>query len=142
MDQLPFELQHLIFALVDLSDVPNLRLACKTFANVGLDYLLPEVEITFSRKSFDRLAEIVKHPILSHRVKSLFYHIDVLREHYNWDEWMRAIGDKLLYGINTVNSWMPRTPAFGAPKRDWRLYRRNRAKATSPEWLYTEKMRC
>ncbi|KAL8904187.1 MAG: hypothetical protein Q9171_007136 [Xanthocarpia ochracea] len=139
MDQLPFELQHLIFTLGDRSDVRNLRLACKTFANVGLDYLLPEVEITFTQKSFDHLAEIVKHPILSHRVKSLFYHIDLLREHHNGDEWMRAIGDKLLYGINTVNRWMPPMPAFDAPKRDWRLYRRNRAKANSPEWVYTEK---
>ncbi|KAL8914342.1 MAG: hypothetical protein Q9172_007102 [Xanthocarpia lactea] len=139
MDLLPFELQHLIFTLVDRSDVPNLRLACKTFANVGLDYLLPEVEITFTRKSFDHLAEIVKHPILSQRVTSLFYHIDVLREHHDKDEWMRAIGDKLSFGINTVNNWMHPRPTFDAPKRDWRLYRRNRAKAHSPEWIYTKK---
>ncbi|KAL8859649.1 MAG: hypothetical protein Q9178_003763 [Gyalolechia marmorata] len=139
MDRLPFELQHLIFALVDRSDVRNLRLACKTLAHVGLDYLLPEVEITFTRKSFDHLAEIVRHPILSHRLKSLVYHIDVLREHHDKDEWMQAIGDRLLFGINTFNSWMPPRPASDAPKRDWRLYRRNRAKAFSPEWIYTEK---
>ncbi|KAI4284356.1 MAG: hypothetical protein L6R38_001462 [Xanthoria sp. 2 TBL-2021] len=95
---LPLELHHHIFALVDRSDVPNLREVCKTFANVGLDYLLPEVEITFTRKSFEHLAEVVKHPILGRRVKSLVYHIDVLKTHYSSGEWMRGIGGALYMG--------------------------------------------
>ncbi|KAL8849728.1 MAG: hypothetical protein Q9221_005338 [Calogaya cf. arnoldii] len=138
MDRLPFELQCLIFGLVDRSDVPNLRRACKTFANIGLDYLLPEVEITFTRKSFDHLAEVVKHPILAHRVKSLVYHVDVLKEHRSKEEWMRAIAGTLDMGING-NSWKPRMPHRDAPKREWRLYYRNVAKACDPEWRYTEK---
>lgn len=95
---LPLELHHYIFALVDRSDVPNLREVCKTFANVGLDYLLPEVEITFTRKSFQHLAEVVKHPILGRRVKSLVYHIDVVKTHKSSGEWMRGIGGALYIG--------------------------------------------
>lgn len=101
---LPLELHHHIFALVDGSDVPNLREVCRTFADVGLDYLLPEVEITFTRKSFDHLAEVVKHPILGRRVKSLVYHIDVLKTHHSRDEWMRAIGGAL---DMCIKGWSP-----------------------------------
>ncbi|CAO1596295.1 hypothetical protein XANCAGTX0491_000146 [Xanthoria calcicola] len=135
---LPLELHHHIFALVDGSDIPNLRKTCRTFANVGLDYLLPEVEITFTRKSFEHLAQVVKHPILGRRVKSLIYHIDALKPHHNKDEWLREIGASLYTGMNS-NSWKPCTPAQNAPEREWRLYRRNHTKACSPKWRFTGK---
>ncbi len=70
----------MIFAAVDVGDVPNLRLTCKSLGEVGLEYLLPEVELLFTLKSFDRLRQISEHPALSRHVKSLVYRIDSLGE--------------------------------------------------------------
>ena len=132
---LPLELHHHIFALVDDLDIPDLRETCRTFANVGLDYLLPQVEITFTRKSSDNLAQVVKHPTFGPRVKSLVYHIDALEPYRNKDEWLQAISDSLYLR----DSWKSRMPAQNAPEREWRLYHRNHTKACSPEWRYTQK---
>ncbi|KAI4283782.1 MAG: hypothetical protein L6R38_001947 [Xanthoria sp. 2 TBL-2021] len=78
LDRLAPELQHMIFAAADTCDVPNLRLTCKSLGAVGLEYLLPEVELLFTPKSFDRLRGISEHPTLSRHVKSLVYRTDSL----------------------------------------------------------------
>ncbi|KAL8848257.1 MAG: hypothetical protein Q9221_006730, partial [Calogaya cf. arnoldii] len=87
LDRLAPEIQHMIFAAADIDDVPNLRLTCKSLGAIGLEYLLPEVELLFTPKSFDRLRGISEHPVLSRRLKSLVYRVDSLKTCHAIDDW-------------------------------------------------------
>ncbi|KAL8773648.1 MAG: hypothetical protein Q9209_001414 [Squamulea sp. 1 TL-2023] len=138
MHHLPPELQHLIFELVNYSDISNLRLVCRTFASVGLDHLLPEVELTFTRKSFDRVAEIARHPGLRHCVKSLIYYIDTLPPHSDQFGWFQLVR-RVIWLQRSGYRLLPLRPAESASEREWRLYRRNYDKWMSLEWWYTKK---
>ncbi|KAL8642841.1 MAG: hypothetical protein Q9226_008461, partial [Calogaya cf. arnoldii] len=91
LDRLAPELQHMIFAAADTGDVPNLRLTCKSLGAIGLEYLLPEVELLFTPKSFDRLRGISEHPTLGRHVKSLVYRVDSLKICANILEWYQQI---------------------------------------------------
>ncbi|KAL8751840.1 MAG: hypothetical protein Q9184_005929 [Pyrenodesmia sp. 2 TL-2023] len=93
LDQLTPELQRMVFAAVDVGDVPNLRLTCKSLGEAGLEYLLPEVELLFTLKSFDRLRPVSEHPALSRHVKSLVYSVDSPNErfdHVYWSSLLRS----------------------------------------------------
>ncbi|KAL8665867.1 MAG: hypothetical protein Q9168_007617 [Polycauliona sp. 1 TL-2023] len=85
LDRLPAELQHAVFASIEKGDVPNLRLTCKSLADVGRDYLVSEMELLFTRQSFDRLSNIVKH--MGYHVKSFTYHVDLLKQYRDQDEY-------------------------------------------------------
>ncbi|KAL8668524.1 MAG: hypothetical protein Q9168_006854 [Polycauliona sp. 1 TL-2023] len=91
LDRLAPELQHMVFAAVNVKDVPNLRLTCKSLGAVGLEYLVPEVELLFTQKSFDRLRKISEHPILSRHVKSLVYRFGVLQRFQDIKGWYISI---------------------------------------------------
>lgn len=64
LDSFPLELLHSICAELPRasSDVQNFRLACKTFAAVGTDYLLCHLYTIFKRTHLDRLVEMSHHP--------------------------------------------------------------------------------
>ncbi|KAL8765933.1 MAG: hypothetical protein Q9209_007130 [Squamulea sp. 1 TL-2023] len=84
-------LKHMIFAASDPCDVPKLRLTCKLLGAVGLEYLLPEVELFFTPKSFDRLQRISEHPQLSYHVKSLVYRAGCLPYYQTVSRWYLQI---------------------------------------------------
>ncbi|KAL8787685.1 MAG: hypothetical protein Q9213_002116 [Squamulea squamosa] len=84
MDRIAPELQHMIFAGVYWTDIPNLRLTCKTLAEVGLQYLFSEWKLSFNTKSFDHLQQLLQHPA-RYCVKSLTYNIWVQKKpSSNW----------------------------------------------------------
>ncbi|KAL8978701.1 MAG: hypothetical protein Q9205_005784 [Flavoplaca limonia] len=102
------ELHHMIYEAVDVSDVPNLRLACKSLAAVGSEYLLPEVELLFTPESFNRLRRISEHPVLSRRVKSLVYRIDSLKTCHNISEWWEQIPRAAYLGFCSSSPFGPK----------------------------------
>ncbi|KAI4276135.1 MAG: hypothetical protein L6R38_005736 [Xanthoria sp. 2 TBL-2021] len=82
MDRLAPELQHMIFAAADRADIPNLRLTCKALAEVGLEHVFSNLQISFNSTSVDRLEQISLHPA-RHCVKSLIYTVLFAQK---WDQ--------------------------------------------------------
>ncbi|KAL8991733.1 MAG: hypothetical protein Q9169_007700, partial [Polycauliona sp. 2 TL-2023] len=85
LDRLPTELQHAVCAATDKDDIPKLRLTCKSLAEVGRHYLFSEVELLFTRQSFDRLADIAQS--MGSHVRSLTYHTDLLDQYSDEEEY-------------------------------------------------------
>ncbi|KAI4256455.1 MAG: hypothetical protein L6R42_006208 [Xanthoria sp. 1 TBL-2021] len=110
LDRLAPELQHMIFAAADTCDVPNLRLTCKYLGAVGLEYLLPEVELLFTPKSFDRLRGISEYPTLSRHVKSLMYRADSLQPCRNILDWYQQITQAAFTRFCDSNACGPKPP--------------------------------
>ncbi|KAL8685196.1 MAG: hypothetical protein Q9218_007910, partial [Villophora microphyllina] len=136
--QLPPELLRLIFAIIPTKDIPNLRLSCKNLATIGLEFLVPEAQLLFTRKSFDRLQEISQHPILSRRVTSFLYCIDSLKQHFDKREYVRAVADSLsISSYDRGPNWVGPMPSSDASDRERRRYARNVARGADPESRYT-----
>ncbi|KAL8788936.1 MAG: hypothetical protein Q9195_007051 [Heterodermia aff. obscurata] len=90
IQRLPPEVLHMIFQYL-LQHIPELRLLCKSFADIGLHYLLTSYHLIFKKSSFERLLEISQHPVLSKCVKSIVYEADTLTEYDTRKEWQRHI---------------------------------------------------
>ncbi|KAI4259534.1 MAG: hypothetical protein LQ352_000721 [Teloschistes flavicans] len=131
----------MILATVATKDVPNLRLTCKTLAKIGFDYLIPEAELLFTRKSFDRLHEISQHPVLSPRVTSLFYCLDSLSQHFDKREYTRGVAKSLSMRSydSGLDDWVGPPPSRGASDRQHRMYTRNVARGADPDSRYSKR---
>ncbi|KAL8841101.1 MAG: hypothetical protein Q9176_003442 [Flavoplaca citrina] len=88
---LPPELLHMVFKLVDDKDIPSLRLTCRSFAEVGLDYQLKEPQIRFTQESLNRMLDLSADPKLRLRIKALVYKVDCLKEYDNISDWEFAV---------------------------------------------------
>ena len=86
IDNLPSELLHMVCTHLKPTEVANLRLASKVVAPIGLQYLVPEVHLVIAEDSFQQLAAIARHPVVSKYVTSLYYEADIL-EVLNEEEW-------------------------------------------------------
>ncbi|KAL8815430.1 MAG: hypothetical protein Q9223_005427 [Gallowayella weberi] len=103
-----------------------------------MEYLLPVAQLLFTRQSFDRLFKVSQHPILGRCVKSLVYRVDLLRQHFDKDEYVRGLAREMSLNVfNTGPEWAGPKPPPHASDRDWRLYERNRLRATNPKVRYT-----
>ncbi|KAL8877382.1 MAG: hypothetical protein Q9192_008678, partial [Flavoplaca navasiana] len=84
---LPPELLHMVFKLVDDKDIPSLRLTCRSFAEVGLDYQFKEPQIRFTQESLNRMLDLSADPKLRLRIKALLYKVDCLKKYDNISDW-------------------------------------------------------
>ncbi len=125
--RLPNELIHQVFSLLRPLQVANLRLACKAFAIIALEYLVPKVHLIFKPSSFAHLQKISEHPVLSQHVHSLFYEADSLEDVDSIKEWKKNI--IVPDWFNTVPTELISSPPPDASKREMRAYRRAREKA-------------
>lgn len=93
MDRLPLEINHMIFAHFkgNCQVIALLRLVCKSFAAVGLHYLIPEVHLIFKSSSFEHLRQISEHPVIGKHVENLFYEADTLSSYDTLREWKNNI---------------------------------------------------
>jgi hypothetical protein len=78
MNNLAPELLHMVCGHLQYWDVPAFRLINRDCASVGLEYLVPSVEIhlhrnSFKAHSFSRLRDISSHPVMSKNVRKLYY---------------------------------------------------------------------
>jgi len=77
MKSLPIEILDQICTTLDLDTLPNFRLASKTFAAVGSQYLFEEFHQTYCpSESFTRFNSISDHETLRQHVKSLLFQGD------------------------------------------------------------------
>jgi hypothetical protein len=70
---LPPELLHNIFGYLGTEDVLVMRQTCKIMARCGIDHFGTEVPLVPHRDKLHAVTEIAKHPLLSTRMRSLFY---------------------------------------------------------------------
>lgn len=124
----------MIFTGVDAGDVPNLRLTCKSLGEVGLEYLLPEVELLFTSKSFDRLRQISEHPALSRHVKSLVYRVDSVYEHVDHVDWSSLLHSRYVQRLTWADHarYGDAHPPPYASDREVRAWRRTQKKKLPP----------
>ena len=101
--QLPPEVLHMIFTYLP-RHIPELRLLCKSFADIGLHYLLSSYHLIFKKSSFERLLEISQHPVLSKCIKSIFYEADTLSEYDTRKEWEEHISDYYCPDFNELST--------------------------------------
>lgn len=60
----------------DVANIRNIRLTCRSFCEAGSRFLLPVIEISFTRSSVQRLEEISNHPTISRGVRIIRIHAD------------------------------------------------------------------
>lgn len=84
LDVLSPEILHCICRqLNSVLDVCQFRLACKSFAQVGLRSLLPRVTLVTLPKAFQHLSEVADHPVLRHYVQEIVVLTNVLPRYRN-----------------------------------------------------------
>ena len=115
LDRIAPELQHMIFAVVNRPDIANLRLTCKTLAEVGAHYTFERLRLSFSTKSFQKLETISQLPV-RHCVKNLDYNVWEVEEHS-----LESFRDDPDLWVPLE---LPPEPSVDAPDRDWRAWRR------------------
>ena len=56
----------------------NFRLTSKKFADIGVQYIVPEVHLVIKKDSFERMMAIAEDPVFSKFVTSVLFEVDVL----------------------------------------------------------------
>ena len=134
--RLPNEILHQIFSLLHPPQVANLRLACKAFSTIGLQYLAATIHLIFKPSSFEHLRLISEHPVLSRHVHTLFYEADSLEDVDSMKEWKENIITPDWF--NTLHSKPMPSPPPDASKRAKRAYRRHMEKVrAAPRYIYS-----
>lgn len=134
--RLPNEILHQIFSLLRPLQLANIRLACKAFSTIALQYLVPEIHLIFKPSSFAHLRLISEHPVLSQHVHTLFYEADSLEDVDSMKEWKKNI--IVPDWFNSVDHKLMPPPPPDASKREKRAYRRHMEKVReAPRYIYS-----
>lgn len=91
---LPVEILQIIFEHFTPFEAANARLSCKRFAQVGLDFLVRHLNVSFDSPSFEWLRDISELSTLNHTVRSLHYDADNIEEYRNdvpWEEQIEVL---------------------------------------------------
>ena len=91
MEHLPTELLHAIFQHLSCENVCSMRSTCRTFAEIGKNYLTKEIYLLPITSSFKRLQEISQHPVFRRHVNSLFFEADTISHVYTYNDWYNRI---------------------------------------------------
>lgn len=73
VDLFPAEIIREICEYLSIRDVTNFRLASSVCASAGIDCLVREIRVIFTRESFEKLLNISKHPEMSKHVITIYY---------------------------------------------------------------------
>ena len=134
--RLPNEILHQIFSLLRPLQVANIRLACKAFSTIALQYLVAEIHLIFKPTSFDHLRLISEHPVLNQHVHTLFYEADSLEDVDSMKEWKKNI--IVPDWFNSVDHKLMPPPPPDASKREKRAYRRHMEKVReAPRYIHS-----
>ena len=112
LHKLPSELIHLIHKYLGPTDVAKLRLVSQKVAQIGLEYLVPSINLQLTTTSYNRLTDISRHPVISKHVCEIRYESDFL-EHISWEEFkrFRETGRESATSIHDGRSRGPSTSA-------------------------------
>ncbi|KAF7874265.1 hypothetical protein EAF04_002937 [Stromatinia cepivora] len=98
VDVLPVEIIRAICEHLPVKDVANFRLTSNVCAAAGMDRLVQDIYVIFTRESFEKLLNISKHPEMSKHVITIRYE-PLLLETLDEDEYR----DMLEYGITPLS---------------------------------------
>ena len=122
MDILPPEVLHKIAKQLDFAGLAAFRQTGTKYAAIGTEHLATTVRFHCSQASLDRLKLFVTHPIIRHKITTLKYEGNLIRD-------VGCIHGFLAYQQRGYrNAGRPRVPDEGCSKRERRLYQRNLAK--------------
>ena len=62
INKIPTELLHEMFTHLSPTEAANLRLVSKKSAEIGIEFILPEVHLIVKKDGFDHMLAIVEHP--------------------------------------------------------------------------------
>ena len=125
LDQLPVEILSEICTFFPAHDVPAFRLCCRSFSEIGIRYLIPEVEVVCLLPSLQRLQAIAKHPVLRLYVRSVIYNTDVLPKYHKKKQWLAFVKDR-----DPREMRLEKSNARNGPTLDdiaWNVYRQTYA---------------
>ena len=85
----PTETLHKIFTYMTPTEAATARLANKKLADIGIEYIVPEVFLVLTEDSFNKCEAIAQHPKIKEHVKSLVFDDFYLKYIFNrqWWEW-------------------------------------------------------
>lgn len=87
LDSLSSEILHHICRQLDsASDVSSFRMACKSFAAIGLRSLLPRLTLVTLPKAFEHLSNVANHAVLRHHVREVVFITNALQKYRDIDD--------------------------------------------------------
>ena len=87
------ELTRMVCSFLPTKALQELRLVSKIFAELGAEFLIPEVHLVFTTGSIKRLKDISIHTVYSQHVRSLLYEADRLNYYENERQWLNHVHD-------------------------------------------------
>ena len=78
---------------LELADLKNARLACKTWGIIGAETLLPAIHVVFTKQSIERLRDVSLHPVISLYVYAIIYEADRVDHYDQQEDWERDVVD-------------------------------------------------
>lgn len=95
----PTETLHKIFTYMTPTEAAKARLTNKKLADIGIEYIVPEVFLVLTEDSFKKCEAIAQHPKIKEHVKSLvfddFYLQRLDRQRWEWS--VKNLGVRLQY---------------------------------------------
>ena len=89
----PHEIVRYVLSNLELTDVKNARLACKTLEVIGAETLLPTIHVVFTKQSIERLRDVSLHPVISLYVNEIIYEADRVDHYDQQEDWERDAVD-------------------------------------------------
>lgn len=93
---LPKELLSIICLQCRQTDLPRLRLTCKTIHDVADKYFLQELRLYYTADS-TRMAEVLSKSRLAKNIQSCWFQADRVEEHTRFSFWARDVREYFLY---------------------------------------------
>jgi hypothetical protein len=93
MDRLPSELVDYLYAFLSTTYVKSLRLACKSFAEIGESHLFHDFEFRLypQLSRLGQLRQLSLHPTIAPRLKSLCYESGIQLEYADYRYWKAQV---------------------------------------------------
>jgi hypothetical protein len=89
----PHEIIQYVLGNLELADLKNARLSCKTLGVIGAETLLPAIHVVFTKQSIERLRDVSLHPIISLHVNEIIYEADRVDHYDQQEDWERNVVD-------------------------------------------------
>jgi hypothetical protein len=89
----PHEIIRYVLGNLELADLKNARLACKTWGIIGAETLLPAIHVVFTKQSIERLRDVSLHPVISLHVNEIIYEADRVDHYDQQKDWERDVVD-------------------------------------------------
>jgi hypothetical protein len=93
MDRLPAELVDYLYCFLDTQSIKSLRIACKSFAEIGESHLFNEFEFRLypQLSRLGQLRELSEHPTIASQMQCLTYESGIQLEYADYRYWKAQV---------------------------------------------------